>query len=448
MDTNNAKSKENTEFRKAFFRNLNDEPIDSTDPRYVPLFEGKSDVIQSIHEAIYFSFGDSSVQLLSGYRGAGKSTELRRLQKMLTEDGYHVILLDMEKYINVYMPIEVTDFLLALCGAVGDALKAEELLGKDPANESAWGRLKNYLTSEVNIPELSIPGIDLKAEIKTSPTFRQRVRGAIEANVSGFVSKVHDFFADCIVALQKRHNEPDLKFVVLVDSVEHVRGIGEEEAKVHASIERLFSQHNDKLSIPNVHLVYTVPPWIRVKHPGIGGLYKPGKLYILPEQNIYHYEDGSLSSSPNENVMARLRGFVAKRGDWMRLLGSQDALDRIIYHSGGHLRDLLRLIRAATLQAQTVPLLPDGVDFIIQTIRSEFLPIAHRDAVWLANVAKTHEVELEGHEHLGDLARFFDTHLVLCYIDGKDWYDAHPIIREHILDQAERYLQRKQNESS
>lgn len=34
------------------------------------------------------------------------------------------------------------------------------------------------------------------------------------------------------------------------------------------------------------------------------------------------------------------------------------------------------------------------------------------------------------------LARFFDTHLVLCYRNGDEWYDVHPLVSEQVCKQA------------
>ncbi len=45
------------------------------------------------------------VQLLSGFRGTGKSTELRRLKDQLQASGYLVVLCDIEDYINLSTPI-------------------------------------------------------------------------------------------------------------------------------------------------------------------------------------------------------------------------------------------------------------------------------------------------------------------------------------------------------
>jgi hypothetical protein len=37
---------------------------------------------------------------------------------------------------------------------------------------------------------------------------------------------------------------------------------------------------------------------------------------------------------------------------------------------------------------------------------------------------------------LPDLARFLDTHLMLCYRNGSEWYDVHPTLRDEISRQV------------
>jgi hypothetical protein len=60
---------------------------------------------------------DSSGQLLSGFRGAGKSTELRRLRRDLTQAGYLVVLFDVFDYLSPSAPIDISDFGIVIAGA-------------------------------------------------------------------------------------------------------------------------------------------------------------------------------------------------------------------------------------------------------------------------------------------------------------------------------------------
>jgi hypothetical protein len=126
------------------------------------------------------------------------------------------------------------------------------------------------------------------------------------------------------------------------------------------------------------------------------------------------------------------------RGDWMRLLGLRSKLDRISLCSGGHLRDFLRIIAEVIRRADQLPVEEATLDSAINQVKMELLPIAEADAEWLARIAETHEAALADISKLPDLARFLDTHMALCYRNGNEWFDVHPLIRREVIDQAMR----------
>ncbi len=67
----------------------------------------------------------------------------------------------------------------------------------------------------------------------------------------------------------------------------------------------------------------------------------------------------------------------------------------------------------------------------------EFLPIADDDARWLAAIANSHQAALDSANQLPVLARFLDTHLALCYRNGDEWFDIHPLIADQVDRQVE-----------
>jgi hypothetical protein len=439
------------DFRKKFFQDLSDEPLDPTDSRYQPLYEPESDVILNLKETISFSFGRSA-QLLSGYRGAGKSTELRRLrQLLLEEDGkYAVVLLDIEDYLDLYTPIDITTFLLALCGAVGEKLRTEKLVGGNLLRAGVGARLWNFLKSEVELGELSVgasAGADggvveasfeasAQLELKTNPLFRQRVQEELAKSLGKFTTEVNGFFAECANAVHEQ--SPGTELVILADSIEHARGTNETEAKVYEAVERLFADHADKLQLPGVHLVYTVPPWLRIRRPNIGSPYSGAGLYTLPAQKVRTYRNGELHGQPFEPGLLRLINLVARRGEWQRLLGTEEALGELILATGGHLRDLIRLLQTVAIEARHLPADDATRGSALERLRAQFTPVPDDDARWLAEIAKSRRAELGSIDKVGTLARYFDSHLVLCYHNGAEWYDVHPIVRDLVLEQAAR----------
>jgi hypothetical protein len=162
-------------------------------------------------------------------------------------------------------------------------------------------------------------------------------------------------------------------------------------------------------------------------------LYGVGAVQIFPAIKIR-----SVKGEVHPLGVDAIKLIVARRGDWQRLLGDEAQLEKIIHMSGGNIRDLLRLLSEVIRRASStdLPVSAEVVEDAINQMRIEFLPIADDDALWLARIAETLEASFEAMDKLPDLTRFFDTHLVLCYRDGPEWYDVHPLIKEHMVAQA------------
>ena len=229
--------------------------------------------------------------------------------------------------------------------------------------------------------------------------------------------------------------------MLLLDSIEHIRGTLANAEDVHGSVERLFAGHSEKLHLPGLHVIYTVPTYLKIRYPNVDALYEPGGLIVLPAFKLFDQDENRTPVPENFDAMERV---IRQRGDWRRLLGNdRSLLDRLIRNSGGHLRDLLHLLSQVLLRARELPVPERTVDAAISQMRSTFLPIPNVDALWLDGIADSYQVNLEELAALPSLSRFFDTHLVLCYRNGEEWYDVHPLVREHVRSQAEYVRQRR-----
>jgi len=434
------------EFIKDFFQSVNFLPLEPTDPKYVHIYsdpqltsDSDNDPVQLLKRGIEWTPGES-VQLFSGFRGMGKSTELRRLRKDLKDDGYLVVLCDIEEYLNTSTPVDITDFLMAVAGAFGEALVQEKLLDTSPNNETYWTRFINFLMrTKIDLTEISgtipagIAEIDIKANLKNDPTFRQRLQTRMAGFLGLLVKDVRAYIEDCVKALKHKHGS-NKEAVLLVDSVEHIRGTSTNAEPVRVSVETLFVSHADNLRFPNLHVVYTVHPYLKVRYPNLGALYEPGGVLVLPAIKVTDRADHS-AVVRGLNVLEQV---LKARGDWGRLLGSRERLDHISLNSGGHLRDFLRIIAEVTRRADQLPVRDATLAGATNQLRSEALPIPDKDAQWLARIAETHEAALEDKSQLDDFARFLDTQRVLCYRNGGEWFDVNPLIRSEVINQAQR----------
>lgn len=435
------------DYLKAFYQALVDRPLEPDEAWYVDLHRDQDlatlDPIEQIATAIEWT-PVASTHLFSGFRGTGKSTELRRLRARLQSTGRHlVVLCDMVDTLNLATPVDAADFLIGVAGAFGDAIHEDpDLLGRDPARESYWQRvLKLFRDTDVDLEvqmgaNVAVASATLKSNLRQDPTFRDRLRERMEGHLGRLVEDVHDYLSGCCAALRKRHGD-DVEIVLLLDSIEQIRGtsIGNAE-NVYASVEALFANHAESLRFEDLHVVYTVPPWLKIRSPGIGGEY--GGLQLLPCVRV-RTKDGR----PFAAALDALERVVARRGDWKRLLGSRERLDALALASGGYLRDLFRMLQGCLRQARgaALPIDDRTLEVALHEVRNGYLPLARSDARWLAAIGQSHTPELAVHRaggeaaNLFDLARLFDTHLVLCYRNGEEWYDVHPLLRDEVRRQ-------------
>ena len=65
-------------------------------------------------------------QLFSGHIGCGKSTELSRLQKELTDEGFHVVYFESTQDLDE-MDMDLTDIMLAIARRVSQSLEESQI---------------------------------------------------------------------------------------------------------------------------------------------------------------------------------------------------------------------------------------------------------------------------------------------------------------------------------
>lgn len=424
---------------KAFNNSLKDIPLEPTDPCYVDYLEKNpvGDPINELFTKISWSEA-ATVNLVSGQRSSGKSTELRRLRKYLEEDGCVVFLCDMHDYINMTTPVEITDFFISIMGALSEEFQKK--YSSNPANEGYWERMVKFLKSEVKVSEMTLEtGINgatagIKASLKDDPTFKKRLQENLRGHVARLVQEARDFAVSVVKKVRELEDDPDKKVVYLIDSVEHIRGVGQDAGGVYKSVENLFSAHAENLHFDLLHMVYTIPPYLTPLAPGLGRYLGGGMVCYLPSVHILH-RDGT----EDENGLQIMRKIIQCRyPDWEGIV-TKDQLSGMALSTGGDFREFFRLIRGVLLKAVNTKELPISDSVIEEAsnhLRRDMLPIAKEDKEWLHKISMSKDSELENISELPRLARFFDTGLVLNYRNGDYWYDVHPLLKPVINHDA------------
>jgi hypothetical protein len=415
--------------------------LDPDDPCYVQILQAnpERDPILALWNRIDLAESEST-HLLTGFRGNGKSTELLRLKKALEENGCQVFLVNMLDYVLMTKPLALSDFLLSLMASVAGAVEASPDTDLAPLTRTYWERLNSFLASKVEMDkiDLEMKGLGgaakLGFKLKTEPEFKILIQRHLEGHLTRLVQDAREFIDGLVVKIREKTGDPDKKVVLLVDSLEQLRGVGEEAETIYSSVVELFSGQASNLSFPKLHVVYTVPPYLPVLSPNLGRLLGGNPVTQWP--NIHVRDKKGEPDDEGLNIMVKI---IDKRfKDWKSII-PRDALKRLAGVSGGDIRDFFRLVREVVISLRTAQLSRKDaeldekmMDRVIQQLRNDLLPIASEDAVWLARIHETKQAGLQTEKNLPDLARFLDSNRIMNYLNGEPWYDIHPLLVDEI----------------
>lgn len=421
-----------TEFRalqKKLFQALRDRPLNLMDEEdrklYEPLHDERHDPVDRLLDVIELS-EIQSVQLVAGFRGTGKTTEFSRLEKLLWERGFHVIRVDLDEYVDMHSAVDIRDFLLVLAGAISDKLTGERLLGEEKGTQKSFWEKVRGLVPEMPKEITAKGGIaDVKLALGSDPGFRGQIRERLATRLGELTRQVREHHLDVLKALRERAGR-EVRLVVILDSLEHLRGTGETADEVRRSVEELFLMHAAQISLPDTHMVLSVPAFMFLRAHNLAAQLMNGGVEAWP---AYRVQD---RAGRRTEVVDRVIRLVERRGDWRKILPDQAALERLILASGGHLRDLLNMLVEALHRAGH-GVTPDAADRVIGTARRAYTPLYKDEIDVLGRLARKRSLEDIGMSEHDHVLRFLDAGLVLCYLNDDYWYDVHPLVRDLVL---------------
>jgi energy-coupling factor transporter ATP-binding protein EcfA2 len=410
-------------------------PLEPDDPYYVPILQAApdKDPILMLWQRLDLAESES-VHLLTGFRGNGKSTELRRLKHLLeNESGARVLLVNMLDYLLMTKPLELSDFVLSLMTALGQTVERE--VGLKALTHGYWERLQRFLTSEVQLDlNLDLAGAGAPAKLglklKNEPDFKERVQQHLRGHLGRLIEDAQGYVVELVQALRDQAKDPDLKVVLLVDSVEQIRGVGTEAGLVHDSVVNLFSGQAASLAFPQLHLVYTIPPFLMSLAQNLGRTLGGHPIVSWPNVHVRHRDGRS-----DETGLDVMQTIIERRYAGWREVVPESTLRRLAGCVGGDIRDFYRLIGECAIALRTVrltrpeaTLTDEMVRRVEDQLRNEFLPIADDDARWLARIHANKDAALPSTTDLPTLARFLDGNLIMNYLNGEPWFDIHPLL--------------------
>jgi hypothetical protein len=388
---------------------------------------------KQLHNAIRNS-ATAERYFFTGMRGSGKSTELRRLQRDLEDDGFVVFYADMTEYLPLNSPVEIGDFLLVVVSALANCLHEDPRFAKDLVRQGALARFVNFLKTEVHLEgidwtvDVMVQKLGFKFKVKENLQFKQRLQTKSRGVLDGLVRESREF-VNGLVEYVRDQTTPETGVVLMIDSVERLNGVGEEAKKVFDSVENLFGSHRDKLKFATLSVIYSVPPYISaVAQAGGSSL-----VISLPLPHVFEKPVPGGHGADHKEGVDRVIDVVARRYPAWQQFFPEPLLRRLIRNTGGDLRELFLLMREALNLVDSddddqFPIPEATIAQAEKLRRNQFGIIPDSDLQWLRRVVETHEHGLPSLAELGTLARLLDGKLIFQYRNGDNWYDVHPLL--------------------
>ena len=405
------------------------------------------DIITKLKQKItYFKPNDPTCQLFTGHIGCGKSTELLRLQRELEADGFHVIYFESSEDLEM-TDVDIADVLLAIAHRVSQNLEKVNIAEPRRFKELLQGAW-NVLNSEVMGVKLKFPNVgdvglstekekyslslgigEITSKAKGDATLRERLNQYLAPQKVKLLAAINQELLEPAIIQLKRQGKKGL--VVIVDNLDRIDNRVKPWGRTQQ--EYLFVDQAESLNKLNCHVVYTMPLSLKFSNDYGMLTQRFDDPKVLPMVTV-KFPDGSV----HKQGMALMRDMVLARAfpdlnsiDRLSkiscIFDSEITLNSLCIASGGHVRDLLKLLNTCIQDEMKLPITRRTLEAIIITRRNEMiLPISDDEWKLLQMVKKKKKVsDNSGYQKL------IRSRFVFEYRDnGKFWFDVNPILAE------------------
>jgi hypothetical protein len=373
-------------------------------------------------------------QLFTGHIGCGKSTELLRLKDELERQNFHVTYFEVTTELDVN-DVDVSDVLLAIAHqvsvsveAIGIKLRPNLLLR---VLQDVVEVLKTPI-DEINLgAEFSVGIGKFTAQMKQSPQQRNQLRLLLEPRTRNLLEAINsEIFNRTSEELRKRGKAG---LVLIIDNLDRITDRPRFETRPQP--EYLFIDRGLQLGQLNCHKVYTFPPKLMFSNDAAELQLRLGEgrpFQVLPMVPT-RYRDGRKYSEGMKLLrqMIMARAFPDKSSEERltlisKIFDSPETLDRLCEISGGHLRQLLKLLFRCLMQ-QEPPLLAGTLEQAIRDECGDYCR-AIEDEEWQL-LAQVHQrKQVSGIERYQILLKSL---FVFEYRERQGtWFDINPILAE------------------
>ncbi len=402
-----------------------DAPLSSDDPRWEDFSLARGDqAIAALEKELSWRPEEQFVHAaFVSHRGAGKSTELRRLTDRL-KDAYEAVYLEATIEMDPFR-IEAEDLLFNLALSVESAMEARgtplpsELLGRikkwfaEVISSTKWvkgfhGEAAAGIEAKAGVPLIGSVYGSLKALLKQESEYRTEVKQVLKRYPGVLLQNVNDLLDEANRLLGGR------SLLVVVDNLDRY------EPEV---IDKLLVASSDRIRQLRCNLILTPPIGLLLqpKSAQLDQLYACHFLYAVrlraPDQ-AYDLFDG-----PGRALVEQA---LARRIDLDTVIPHKGARDRLIAASGGAIRELLDLVSQSALLARGEVIEEADAESAVSKRKQRLRDLINANG-WLETLVRiARDKQLHPDQKCMDVL----FHYLAFKYNGDGWYDVHPLINE------------------
>ncbi|RCJ28645.1 KAP family P-loop domain-containing protein [Nostoc minutum NIES-26] len=395
-------------------------------------------IIEELKENItFFSPEEPTCELFTGHIGCGKSTELLRLKAELEQEGFHVVYFESSQDLEM-SDVDIGDILLAIARRVSENLYALEIPEPKALKKILVGAARLSMTEievsqtsanqELSLVELGIGKITANA--KNSPEIRSKLREYLEPRTKSILDAINEELLQPAIYKLKQYGKKGL--VVIVDNLDRIDTAPRPWGRPQA--EYLFVDRGEQLRQLRCHVVYTIPLELIFSN-DLGRLVQrfmvdPKVLPMVSVQsrNGDEYAEGMALLRQMVLVRAFPEVDASERLSLMSMIFDRpETLDRLCRISGGHVRELLRLLSDWIKKERRLPLSGEVLETVIRAYRNQ-MSLAITEDEWDLLRQVQQQKWVSGDEGYRVLLR---SRFVYEYRDAQgSWFDVNPILAE------------------
>lgn len=282
------------------------------------------------------------------------------------------------------------------------------------------------------IPFLAKLLVKLLAQIKGSERQKQTIRQTLERDISRLKTDINLLLSDGLKKLKQKF--PHKKgFLLILDNLDRVPpNVGN----------HLFFDYAAQLQELHCTLIYTVPISVFYSGQNLNNTF--GSLTIVPMVNVYEFESDRPHLNYSKMGLDAVAKLIVRRVDIEAVFESEQDLLELAKASGGHVRQLMQMMRNACTTAITRKHSKLQAEDVAEAIRREqfnferLIPKDHYQV--LAQVCLVKDIKGITEDAIGQQMLFNTS--VMEYNGKKRWNYVNPVVKlsdafQHALDAAQ-----------